>query len=157
MSNHEHNQNASEAALEFLKHLLTLASGVLVLSGTFVTKVDSISSLALCFLFASWASQIVCLFCALNAISAIIMSRVKNSNDWQDGAAKTLSSIGKWAFFTGLILFAVFAALALNSESSTTETDSQGDDVMIQQFHQSAPTQSDTVSRQRDSIPEASK
>jgi hypothetical protein len=105
---------ADEAALELMKQLITLASGVLALSATFIERLRDVSVYLLMLLAASWLVLLISVFFGLQTISAIVKSRLKPEEyDWSEGYGKTSARISKYGFVAGISLFAIFAFLLL--------------------------------------------
>ncbi|MFL5482864.1 MAG: hypothetical protein ACJ8AK_11810 [Gemmatimonadaceae bacterium] len=105
-------KEAGETALELMKQLITLSSGVLALSAAFLDKFRVASSCEYVPLALSWALLIVALIAALDTISAIVKSYLTPERPWHVGRGKRSGSISKWAFVLGISAFAIFAFLA---------------------------------------------
>lgn len=109
---------ASDAALELIKHLITLSSGVLALSATFVTRItDRSGRWTLLLLGAAWLALTVSVVAGLQAISAIVKSRLDGNESWSTGYGKGAATASKYAFVVGLALVAAFAFTTLVSTS----------------------------------------
>jgi hypothetical protein len=101
---------ADEVALELMKQLITLASGVLALSATFVEKLQLVPVYLPIILALSWGALVLSVFGGLQAISAIVKSRLDpEESDWSEGYGKVRARIAKYAFIVGISLFAVVA------------------------------------------------
>jgi Na+/H+ antiporter NhaC len=100
-------------AIDFAKQLIALAAGVLALSGTFITKIAAQSLLLLFVLAASWVLLLVSIFCGLQTMSAIILSRLHHDEEWSRGRAKHFASVSKWTFFVAVAVFALYAFLSV--------------------------------------------
>lgn len=105
-------QLAADAALELLKQLITLSSGALALSATFADTFRA-TPLALFLLPACWLALIASVLTALQAISAIVKSRLKPEHDWSEGYGKKMASISRYSFVSGLALLGTLAYAAL--------------------------------------------
>jgi len=103
--------DAHETALELLKQLITLASGVLALSATFLEKLATLLVPLIVVLGLAWLALVVSVFFGLEAISAIVKSRLDSAHRWSEGYGKTSARISKYAFVLGILLFASFALL----------------------------------------------
>jgi hypothetical protein len=115
----QHSHGASDAALELIKHLITLSSGVLALSATFVTKISgSGSRWTLWLLGAAWFALTASVVAGLQAISAIVKSRLDDNERWSTGYGKGTAAVSKYAFVAGLALVAAFAFATLDAEFS---------------------------------------
>jgi hypothetical protein len=100
--------DAHQIALELMKQIITLASGVVALSATFLEKLAT-SPLSLVLLALSWAALLLSIYCGLQTISAIVKSRLSPEHKWSEGSGKSYASVSKHAFVIGIVLFAVFA------------------------------------------------
>lgn len=108
------NARADKAALELMKQLITLASGVLALSATFIERFQDLSTFLLILLAFSWLALVVSIFFGLGTISAIVQSRLHpGETDWSIGYGRTSALISKYGFFGGITLFAIFAFISL--------------------------------------------
>lgn len=104
---------ADEAALELMKQLIALSSGVLALSATFIEKFRTESFLLLLLLILSWLALLVSVIWGLETISAIVKSRLNSDDDWSKGYGRTSARVSKYSFVIGITLFAAFAFLTL--------------------------------------------
>jgi hypothetical protein len=105
---------ADEAALELIKQLITLAAGVLALTATFIDKLPKGPSYMLVFLLTSWLALVISLACGLQAISAIVKSRLGNDQEWSRGAGKKYTTWCKYFFIGGIVVLAIFAFVSLS-------------------------------------------
>jgi hypothetical protein len=105
--------DAYQVALELMKQLITLASGVLALSATFIEKFGVIPRPALLLLGLSWLSLVLSVFFGLETISAIVKSRLNPTQLWSEGRGKHTAIVCKYSFVVGIFLFAGFAILTL--------------------------------------------
>ncbi len=105
---------ADEAARELMKQLITLASGVLALSATFVGRLGDVSVYLLILLAISWLALIISVFFGLQTLSAIVQTHLNpEESDWSRGYGRMSARISKYAFILGIALFAVFAFFSL--------------------------------------------
>jgi hypothetical protein len=109
---------ADVVAIELVKQLITLAAGVLALSATFLEKVGSLSHTVLVFLAFAWLALVISVFGGLQAMSAIVKSRLDKNTDWSKGSGKKYASLSKYGFLLGILLFAAFAFILLATPSS---------------------------------------
>jgi hypothetical protein len=109
--------NADEAALELMKQLIALASGVLALSATFIGELAAQTIYLIIVLALAWLSLLVSIFFGLETISAIVKSRLDSNDEWSKGRGKNTARISKHTFTTGIGLFAIFAFVSLISPS----------------------------------------
>jgi hypothetical protein len=106
-------------AVDFSKQIITLASGVLALSATFLPKLTSVPLASLIFLVLSWGTLTLSVYYGLNTISVIIKSRITSDDDWAEGEGQSSASNSKTLFFLGIIFFSVFAFLVLTTPSAS--------------------------------------
>ncbi len=111
----ESSSDAHVIALELMKQLITLASGVLALSATFIDAFRTQEPGLMALLAVSWISLAAAVLAGVQAISAIVQSRLNPDFDWSQGAGRNYASASKYAFVAGLIAFALFAFLSLLS------------------------------------------
>jgi uncharacterized BrkB/YihY/UPF0761 family membrane protein len=109
----KHNKNASDAALEFAKHLITLSSGVFALTATFLTHFDHVPRWSLTILLSAWICLAISVAAGLKTISRIIGSRLHDNDDWSDKNGELVAKTSRWSFFAGIILLGAFGAVAL--------------------------------------------
>jgi hypothetical protein len=114
--------DAHESALELMKQLITLASGVLALSATFLAKVSFTRWWLVALLAASWLALLISVFCGLETISAIVKSRLNQEYDWSRGYGRRCALISKYAFVAGISIFALFAIVSLLSPGGQSST-----------------------------------
>ncbi len=111
------NGPAADTALELMKQLITLSSGVLALSATFIGNFSTASVSLLTVLVAAWVFLTIAVLAGLETISAIVKSRLLPEYDWSRGRGLKTARVSKYSFVLGLALFAIFAFLTLFSES----------------------------------------
>ena len=109
---------ADDAALELMKQLITLASGVLALSAAFVDKLPKAPKYMFLVLFVSWLALVISIFFGLKTISAIVKSRLNSDIAWSKGEGKRYARFCQNSFLGGIALFAVFAFVSLAFPSS---------------------------------------
>lgn len=113
---------SSDTALELLKQLIGLASGVLALGATFLEKFWTSSVALQVTLAAAWLLLMLSVVAGLQAISSLVQVLRKPDFTWSADAVRKWAKTSKWAFVTGLLLFAVFAfSAALTSTRSAYE------------------------------------
>ena len=117
--------DAHHVALEYLKHVITLAAGVLALSATFVEKATLFNKWGLVVLGFGWLALAGAVFFGLEAISAIVKSRLRPEYKWHAGYGRQAFAVSKYSFVAGLLLIAIFAilVLAIRHESTTSRVD----------------------------------
>ena len=115
--------DAHQIALELIKQLITLSSGVLALSATFIDKFKSDSPWILIILILSWFSLIISILAGIQTISIIVQSRLLNIIDWSKDVGQRYASISKYSFVLGVVLFAAFALISfiLHPSQSTQQ------------------------------------
>jgi hypothetical protein len=106
-------RRADVAAIDLIKQLITLAAGVLALSATFLEKIAPFPTFLLLILAASWLSLIFSILGGLQTLSVIVKSRLNSDDSWSKGTGKRCAQISKFAFITGITLFALFALILL--------------------------------------------
>lgn len=137
------NSKADEAALELMKQLITLASGVLALSAAFIDKLPKTPKPFLSILILSWLSLIAALFFGLRTISTIVKSRISNDHEWWRGKGRSYGRTCRYSFLAGIGLFAAFAfislALPASKENEITLTIRTDDPNVIDSIKQIIP------------------
>lgn len=106
---------ADEAALELMKQLITLASGVLALGAAFIDRLPKSSVYLLILLFGSWTALASSIFFGLKTISAIVKSRIDSDDEWSRGKGRQFARFSQGGFLLGISLFATFAFISLIS------------------------------------------
>jgi hypothetical protein len=104
--------DAHQVALELMKQLITLASGVIALSATFIEKFPT-RWVLLPLLATAWVALLVCVFFSLQTISAIVKSRLAGDVEWSKNSGQRFARISKYTFLVGIFLFALFAFVSL--------------------------------------------
>ena len=141
-------KNADEAALELMKQLITLASGVLALSAAFIDKLPKTSKPFLVLLALSWISLITSLVFGLQTISAIVKSRIDSDDEWADGKGRKYGRVSRHSFLIGIGLFVAFAfsslAFPIAKDNETTITIKTDDPRVVESLKQLAPKISDS-------------
>ena len=114
--------DAHKIALELMKQLITLASGVIALSATFIEKFPT-RWITLPVLAMSWLALLLCVFFSLQTISAIVKSRLAADAEWSKGSGQKYARSSKYAFLAGIFLFATFAlasVLSMKGDEAST-------------------------------------
>jgi hypothetical protein len=101
--------DAHQVALELVKQLITLSSGLLALSATFIDKFRDPFNSTMFLLVGSWLALIVSVSCGIDTISVIVKSRLRPEMDWSEGRGKMSARLSRYGFVVGLALFAIFA------------------------------------------------
>jgi hypothetical protein len=110
---------AGSTALELLRQLITLASGVLALSSTFIDKLWS-PTLALQILLAvAWIILALSIVAGLQAMSALVQGALQPDFSWTQTSARNWAVTSKWAFIIGIAAFALYAFLAASDANKT--------------------------------------
>lgn len=104
---------AAQVALEYIKQIITLASGILALSGTFIEKLVKDISYPTILLLASWLLLLVSVYYGLATISTIVKSKLKNDQEWATGYGKRCATICKMTFIAGIAVFLIFVSWSL--------------------------------------------
>lgn len=103
----------AKLAVELIKQIIALASGVLALSATFIQRISSISWVAILLLGISWILLLISIGFGLNTISTIIGSHLYRTINWSSGKGKVSAEVSKWAFFGGISVFILFALILI--------------------------------------------
>jgi len=106
-------KTATTAALELLKQLITLSSGVLVLSATFVQKLNTTNQWLLLLLGVSWLLLVASVFCGLQSMSAMVKGLTHPEFHWSQAQLRGYARASKYCFIGGIGLFVTFAFLLL--------------------------------------------
>jgi len=101
--------NAAEHAVEYLKQIITLSSGILALSATFLANGAMSSWHEFIFLLLAWTALALAVFFSLQTISAIIKSGINTDFAWHENPGKRTASMAKYTFIAGLVLFVIAA------------------------------------------------
>lgn len=116
------NKEAADTALELMKQLITLSSGVLALGAAFLDKFRIDSRVEYALLALAWALLIVAIATALDTISAIVKSHLTPEHRWHTGRGQMAARISKWAFVLGITCFGIFALVTtLSSDTKADE------------------------------------
>jgi hypothetical protein len=110
---------ADDVALEFARQLITLSSGVVALSATFIEKLVGANFYLIVILALAWIALLTSIVGGLQTISAIVGSRLVDDDEWSTGYGRRMAALSKWAFITGISLIAIFAfgfILGVNSK-----------------------------------------
>jgi hypothetical protein len=105
-------EDAHQIALEFLKQLITLSSGVLALSAAFIENFLPASLWQAIILFTAWVCLALSIYFGLQAISEIVQSRLMPGLPWANGPGRRYAAASKNFFVAGITLFAVFAFIS---------------------------------------------
>lgn len=105
--------DAHTIAMEWLKHLITLSSSIVVFSGAFAGDFIAEPNLSLLVLGISWASFLATIMLCLDTISSITYSRINSDDSWTTGRGKRTARASKYCFSAGVLLFALFAGANL--------------------------------------------
>lgn len=115
----EQYEDAHLIALEFLKQLITLSSGVLALSAAFIENFLPASPIQSILLFTSWVCLALSIYFGLQAISEIVQSRLMPGLSWADGIGRTYAGASKYFFIAGIVFFAIFAFVSFLFSNTT--------------------------------------
>jgi hypothetical protein len=108
-----HTDDAAQVALEYIKQIITLASGILALSGTFIDKLVKTVSYQTALLPVAWVLLLISVYFGLATISTIVKSKLKNDQNWAQGRGKKYATICKLTFVGGIAVFLVFVSWTL--------------------------------------------
>jgi hypothetical protein len=113
-------KKAGEIALELLKQLIALSSGVLALSATFIEKLRPSHPLLLSLLACSWLALITAVFTGIQAMSATVKSFHRPEFTFTEKRLRQYARTSKYAFLIGITLFALFAFVSLAAKTTPT-------------------------------------
>ncbi|MFA4819957.1 MAG: hypothetical protein WC613_03275 [Candidatus Aenigmatarchaeota archaeon] len=104
---------ALKSAESLSKQIMTLSTGIIVLSATFLKDFFS-KPIHLEILGASWIFLSISIILGLLSLGAIIDNMNRHKYDIHEGHARKMTLIQEIAFFLGIIGFWVFALLNMN-------------------------------------------
>jgi len=105
------NNDAHQLALEWIKQIITLSSGIIVLSATFITSIFKQLNWSIWILIISWVSLLLSIVYGLNTISVMIQSRIDQDDEWHSGCGRAYAKAAKLFFIAGIFLFGIFALI----------------------------------------------
>jgi hypothetical protein len=115
---------AVEVALEWSKQIITLATGTIVLSGTFIkdifaTNLSSDQILSREWLFACWVAMLLAVIFSILFIGALtsLLSQA-GTPDVFSGMSRGLAVLEVSTFVFGVVAFVVFVTFNLSGQSS---------------------------------------
>jgi hypothetical protein len=113
---------AMDMALELVKQIITLASGILVLSATFLPNIKSLTSIPLGILLLSWITLIISIVLGIQTISAFVQNKLDNSDEWAEGSGKKYAKWCRNLFIIGISIFVFFAIFtSFNNEQNVDD------------------------------------
>jgi hypothetical protein len=123
MTSERKDDDAAHAALEYIKQIIALASGILALSGTFIEKLVKIIGWHTVALPVAWILLLTSIYCGLATISTIVKSKLNGNQDWAEGTGKRYAQACKISFVGGIGLFLIFvlSTLFLQAEKGTAD------------------------------------
>jgi hypothetical protein len=107
-NNNHKNNDAHIVALEWIKQIITLSSGIIVLSATFLKTIFAQLNWSVFLLIASWILLLLSIIFGLKTISQITASRINQDDDW---FYENESKATKFLFIVGIFLFVIFAII----------------------------------------------
>jgi len=107
----EPNNDAHNVALEWIKQIITLSTGVIALSATFMTHILKTPNWTVWLLILSWILLLLAIILGLETISVITNSRIHQNNDWTSESGRKKAKAGKYSFILGICFFALFALI----------------------------------------------
>lgn len=105
------NDDAHKVALEWIKQIITLSSGIIVLSATFISSIFNQLNWSIWLLIISWVLLLLSIVFGLNTISTITYSRIHHDDSWSSGKGKNYACAAKWLFMAGISIFVIFALI----------------------------------------------
>jgi hypothetical protein len=115
-------KKAGETALELLKQLIALSSGVLALSATFIDKLRPSHWALLTLLAGSWIALIIAVAAGIQAMSATVKAFHRPEFSFTEEKLRRYARTSKYSFLAGITLFALFAFLSLATPKKTAPT-----------------------------------
>lgn len=113
---------AADAALELLKQLIALSSGLIAVGAAFAEKL--LTRERIDFLLAvSWGLLAVSILAALGSMAAIVKSRLRPEFPWDTGIGMRMARVSRMAFVGGVLCFGTFAFVAGRREASVVSPD----------------------------------
>jgi hypothetical protein len=106
-------KEASHVAVEWVKQLITLSSGIIAVSAAFLYQVKDLSWYFFIPLVISWGLLLISIIYGLNTISGIVGFHLDNLHDWSEGTCKTNAIICKHAFISGICFFVIFGLIII--------------------------------------------
>jgi hypothetical protein len=101
--------DAHSVAIEWLKQVITLSSGIIVLSGTFLSSVFKQLNWSIWLLMGSWLFLLGSIILSLETISVITQSRIQGNQDWSKRPGRIYAGLAKLFFILGIGIFIFFA------------------------------------------------
>jgi len=100
---------ADATALDLIKQLITLSSGVLALSATFIEKFTTSRMYLMLLLAVAWLLLMVSIYAGLQAMSALVQASLHPEFTWVREHLVRYARISKYCFALGISCFALFA------------------------------------------------
>jgi hypothetical protein len=120
-----YNGKAMDIAIDLVKQLITLASGVLALSATFLPNVKNLSVVGSVILLLAWLTLITSIICGIQSISNFIPDIKDNTQDWIEGKSQKYAKCCKILFILGIVLIIGFAIYGSLNKSQSLENPKQ--------------------------------
>src|SRR5438105_5551390 len=102
-------KTADTVALELLKQLITLSSGVLALSATFAAKFEADRVYLFVLLGIAWFLLLLSIYAGLQAMSALVKALTHPHFTFVRDRLYTYARTSKFSFAAGISVFATFA------------------------------------------------
>ena len=114
---------AFESTRDLAKLFVTLASGVIALSGTFADKLSRGAGWAVVVLFAAWGLIATSVFFAVHTLSRLVHVQRNYTENWADMTWPSLRR--SWNFFlAGLVVLLVYGAITSTKNAMTDDVPS---------------------------------
>lgn len=118
--------DAHVIALELMKQIITLSTGLIGLSAAFVASILSkLSIISLILLVITWIVLLVAILLSLETVSAIVQSRLNSDISWSRGKSQLLAKVSKYLFTAGIAIFAAFSVVTVLTTPISAVDDSQ--------------------------------
>jgi hypothetical protein len=105
-SNIETKKKAIDLSLEWSKQIISLSTGTLILSGTFIKDIFKTGMHSKNLLIFCWASMVISIFCGMLFLGTLIF--MLNKGEAEVDSARGIGLIHILTFFVGLVSFFVF-------------------------------------------------
>jgi hypothetical protein len=103
--------DAHNVALEWLKQIITLSSGIIVLSATFIGSIFKKLNWSVSLLVLSWVLFVLAIVFALETMSVITQSRISGNQEWIKGRGRNYARDAKRLFIAAVSVFMVFTLI----------------------------------------------
>jgi hypothetical protein len=130
-------ERSQDSLQNLVKLIMTLALGVLALSGTFASQLSENIGLFILILFSSWVFLILSIFFGIRAISTITQFIMNDTQNWWNESIKT----ARWSwnmFQFGIVLIVIYgSSFAVKKAffTNTPKNETQKVQLTNEEFH----------------------